>query len=180
MNTGSLPRRYARALIQLAGETDAVEPIGRSLTELTRVLQRSPDLLATLANDFIDFTQRLAAMEEIAAHQNFPQILKNFLCLLVKKERVSLLPDIVREYQRFEDEILGIVRVRVETPSAPEASTLERVGAILGHQLNKKVIPEGKADPSMIGGMILKIDHKVYDGSIRREIERIKENMLKG
>lgn len=180
MNTGSLPRRYARALIQLAGETDAVEPIGRSLTELTRVLQRSSDLLATLANDFIDFTQRLAAMEEIASRQNFPQILKNFLCLLVKKERVSLLPDIVREYRRFEDEILGIVRVRVETPSAPEAPTLERVGAILGRQLNKKVIPEGKADPSMIGGMILKIDHRVYDGSIRRELERIKENMLKG
>lgn len=178
MNTGSLPRRYARALIQLAGETDAVEPIGRSLTELTQVLQRSPELLATLANDLIDFTQRLTAMEAIAAHQGFPQILKNFLCLLVKKERVGLLPEIVREYQRFQDEILGIVRVRVETPTAPEASILERVGAILGRKLNKKVVPEGKADPSMIGGMILKIDHRVYDGSIRRELERIKETML--
>ena len=179
MSTGSLPRRYARALIQLAQESQEVELIGDSLVALTKVFRQSPDLLSTLSNDLIDFNQRLAAMEEIATHQKFSPTLKNFLCLLVKKERVHLLSEITREYQALEDESLGIVRIVVETPSQPEAALLERVGSMVGRQLNKKVIPEGREDASMIGGMILKVDGRLYDGSVRRELERIKETLLK-
>jgi len=180
MISGSLPRRYARALIQLAQDAKQLEGFGQALRSLSNVLRQTPDFLSVLSNDLIDFNQRLAAMEAIAAQWSFPLYLKNFLFILVRKERVALLPEIVREFERFEDEILGIVRVTVETPSVPDTAILDRVGKILSQKLKKKVIAEGKADPSMIGGMILKVDHTVYDGSVERELERIKENMLKG
>ncbi len=178
MMSGSLPRRYARALIQLAQEANQVEAFGKALDHLVSVLQTIPLVLQTLANDFIDFNQRIAAVEEIATQAGYPQYLKNFLCLVVKKERAGLLPEITREYQRYQDEILGIVRVTVETPQAVDPALIASVEKILGGKLKKKVIAHGEAKPEIIGGIVLKVDHVVYDGSIRTELERLKEKML--
>lgn len=177
---GSLARRYARALIQLAQETRQVEVFGKHLNRLVAIFRESPDLLNTLANDLIEVDQRLAAIGEIADRTGAPPLLKNFLSLLVKKERFGHLLAIGREYRRFEDELLEVVRVSVVTPEMPEAETLKRVEGILGRRLKKKVISSGEGRPEIMGGMLLKVNHTIYDGSIRRELERLKENMLKG
>ncbi|HSA58795.1 MAG TPA: ATP synthase F1 subunit delta [bacterium] len=180
---GSLPRRYARALIQIAREDDQVEAYGRSLGEMLRALESSaggPSFLRTLADDTIDVNQRLAAIEELAEKVGAAPLFKNFLCLLVRKERVGLLTEIGREYQRFQDEILGIVRVTVVTPGQPEAGLLQKVETVLAEKLKKKIVPRGEADPALIGGVVLRVDHTVYDGSVKRELERIKENILRG
>lgn len=179
MLSGSLPRRYARALIQLAGETSQVEAFGDSLQKLAAIFRSSPQLLHALANDLLDYNQRIAAMDEIASTAAYPQLLKNFLCLLVKKERAGLLPEVVREYQRFQDEILGIVRVTVETPQAPDAELIARVEKLLTGRLRKKVLARGEARPEILGGLILKVGHMVYDGSVRRDLERIREKMMR-
>lgn len=182
---GSLPRRYARALIQIAqeeGGAGQVEAFGRALEETRNVLEHSvsgPTFLKVLADDTLDADERLAAVAEIADQMGVPVLFKNFLLLLVRKERIGLLPQIAREYQRFQDEILGIVRVEVVTPTSPEGGMLERVGAVLSQKLRKKILTRGEADPDLIGGLVLRVDHVVYDGSIRRELEKIKENILR-
>lgn len=177
--TGSLARRYARALIQLAQETDRVEDFGKSLEKLAALLRQAPDVLHGLANELLNIDQRLKAVGEIADRAGYPATLKNFLSLLVKKERFDYLPAIVREYRRYQDELLGIVRVAVVTPKAPDAATLKRVASILGVQLKKTVVSRGEGRPEILGGMILKVNHTIYDGSVRRELEQIKEAMLK-
>jgi F-type H+-transporting ATPase subunit delta len=181
---GSLPRRYARALIQIAQEEGqtAVETYGKSLDETVRVLKESaggPSFLKTLADEAIDYNQRQAAVRDVADRLGVPALFKNFLGLLVKKERVEILPEIAREYQRLQDEILGIVRVSVVTPSTAAAEgLLRRVEGILSQRLKKKVITHAEADPKLIGGIVLRVSHTVYDGSIRKELERIRNAML--
>jgi F-type H+-transporting ATPase subunit delta len=176
---GSLPRRYARALIELAQEERQLEPFGEQLRRLLEVLKKTPEILETLANDSFPQEERLEAMEEIAQKAGFHPLIKNFLLLLVRKDRIGLLPEIDREYRRFQDELLGIVRVRVAAPDLPERAVLSQIDRILGQKLKKKVISEGEAQPEIIGGLVLEIDHTVYDGSVRRELERMKETMLK-
>ncbi len=184
---GSLPRRYARALIQIAREgnqeSNQVEAFGRSLEEMLRALESSsdgPSFLKTLADDTIDVNQRLAAVEELADKSGAAPLFKNFLCLLVRKERIGLLPEIGREYRRFQDEILGIVRISVVTPEQPDAGLLQKAESLLAQKLKKKIISTGKTDPDLIGGVVLRIDHTVYDGSVKRELERMKETILRG
>lgn len=175
---GSLPRRYARALIEIAREENQVERIGRELEGLAVLFKKSPDLLETLANDSFDTEERLAAVREIADRFDFYPMLKNFLLLLVKKNRIALFPEIEREYRRFQDEILGIVRVKVTGPKSPEKPLLNQIEKVLSQKLKKKAMSEGAAQPEILGGLVLEIDHTVYDGSIRRELERMKEKML--
>jgi F-type H+-transporting ATPase subunit delta len=107
-------------------------------------------------------------------------LFKNFLCLLVRKERIGLLAGIAREYRRFQDEILGIVRVTVVTSSPPEAALLQKVETLLSAKLKKKVVSTGQTNPDLIGGLVLRVDHTVYDGSIKSELEKIKETILRG
>lgn len=178
---GSLPRRYARALIQIAQEENAVEVYGSALAGTVNALQADaggPSFLKTLADESIDFNHRLRAIEEVADRLNVPVLFKNFLSLLIKKERMEILPEISREYLALQDEILGIVRVAVVTPTGPSADLLSRTQSVLSHRLQKKVVSHGEADPSLIGGVVLRVNHTVYDGSIKKELERIKNAMI--
>lgn len=177
--TGSLARRYSRALIQLAQESGQVEEFGKKLDALAELLRQAPDVLHGLSNELLNLEQRLAAIGEISDRSGYPPVIRNFLSLLVRKERFAHLPAIVREYQRYQDELLGIVRVAVVTPKEPDATTLNRVASILGVRLKKTVVSRGEGRPEILGGMILKVNHTIYDGSVRRELEQIKEAMLK-
>lgn len=178
---GSLPRRYARALIQIAQEENGIEAYGRALESTVEALTsptQGPSFLKTLADESIDFNGRMRAMGDVADYLKAPLLFKNFLSLLVKKERVEILPEILREYRVFQDEILGIVRVSVVMPQLPSQEVLRRVESALSQRLKKKILTQGEADPSMIGGVILRVNHTVFDGSIRKELERIKNSML--
>jgi len=181
---GSLPRRYARALIQIAQEEGGaaqVETFGKNLEDVSKALEVTtggPSFLRTLSDDTLPVSERLAAIGEISDKLGVTPIFKNFLSLLVSKERMILLSEVLREYQRFQDEILGIIRVVVATPTQPDGTLLDRVAKTLSEKMKKKVLTRGEADPSLIGGIVLRVDHTVYDGSIRTELERIKDAMM--
>jgi F-type H+-transporting ATPase subunit delta len=185
MMSGSLPKRYARALFQIAKEEKAVESLGRELETLVAVLtsggsEEAPNALHVLANDHLSHSERLASADEIGDKLGLNIFLKNFLSLLVQKERISLLSDIAREYRDFQDELLDIVRVTVTTPQAPSQDLLQSVEKILSQKLSKKIIARGVQDASLLGGMVLEVGHTLYDGSVRRELEKVQESILKG
>jgi F-type H+-transporting ATPase subunit delta len=175
--SGSLPRRYARALISLAQEEGKVDLFGQELEGLSSVFQKTPELLHALSSDAFPYSERMAAVEEVG--KNLSPSLKNFLLLLLQKERIQLLSEIFTEFQNFQDEIEGVVRVTVSTPQPPEKPLLESIEKVLGQKLKKKVIASGKSSPKMIGGLIMELDHTIYDGSVSRELEKIKESLLK-
>jgi F-type H+-transporting ATPase subunit delta len=177
-SSGSLARRYARALIDLAKEAGPVDAFAAHLKGLMTAFQTDAGLLLALSDDSHPESQRTAAVSEIADKIGAHPLLKNFLLLLTQKLRIALLPEIVQEYEVFCDELLGIVRVIVKTPKTPDQTLLSRVEQLLGQQLKKRVICTGVAHPEMIGGIILQVNYTIYDGSIVRDLERIKEKLL--
>jgi len=180
MVKGSLPRRYARALLELAKQEKQIEAFGEALKQLQTEVQKMPQILEVLANDSFESSQRLAVIEKIAQKAGYHPLFRNFLLLLVKKDRISLLPEISREYGKLTDEILGIVRMSVASPVEPSADIRRRIEKIFGEHLQKKIITKSEIRPEIIGGLILKINHIIYDGSVRRELERMKEGLLRG
>ncbi len=176
---GSLPKRYARALIDLAKEDGQVDVYGDQLQSLLLALQQSKGALSTLANDSFDLFEKLRAIEEICQTARAAVYVKNFLLILIKKGRMGLFPQIVQEYRLFQDEISGIVRAVVRSPLIPDQALLKSIENILHSKLDKKIIARGEAHPEMIGGLSVEIQHRVVDGSIKRKLERIQEAMLR-
>lgn len=184
MMSGSLPRRYARALFEIAKEEKSVEDFGRELQDLVGTLtsgdKGEETALETLSNDHLSHEERIAAATQIGEALKLNVFLKNFLSLLVQKERVQLLAEIAQEYQQLQDELLGIVRVTVTTPQAPTPDLLGNVEKVLSQKLSKKIVARGVEDASLLGGMVLEVGHTVYDGSVRRELEKVQESILRG
>ena len=180
---GSLPRRYARALIEIALEFKSenfLDLFEQNLATLEKMILSAPEFIQTLSNDLLDYQQRLHAAEEIAQQAGVHSHIKNFLLILVKKERFQILPEVIREFRKLRDEIVGILRVTVVEAQESDPALLKNIEVILAQRFKKQVVATGENRPQMIGGLILKIGNLIYDGSIKRELEQIKRAMLAG
>lgn len=175
---GSISRRYARALIQLGKEQNLLEQLGQEMDQLGLLIQQDDSWVHVLADDLLSQEGRMAGLEAIANKLGLCLELKNFLLLIIKKERFSFIKGIIREFGRYRDEILGIVRVLVCEASMPSQEVIQKVESFLSKRLNKKVIATGEARPGMIGGITLKVGYTIYDGSIQRELERMKASLM--
>ena len=178
MTSGSLSRRYARALLELGKEEGRVEKLGEALERFARLLAIVPGALETLSNRSFPPAERLRVVEQISEKAKVDASLRNFFCLLVKKERMALLPEITREYRSLSDEFLGVIRVKVFAPESPDPEMLAGIEKLLHQKLRKKIIAKGISDPSLLGGILLDVGPRRFDGSVRRHLERIRENLI--
>ncbi len=177
---GSLPRRYAKALLDLAKEENQVEAIGRDLSVFEKSLSQNTQVIGVLGNTLFDLNQRLSALTELASRANLPPTLKNFLLLLLKKGRFSLLPAIVIEFGYLQDKVMNIVRATLVTAMKSDHSIGEVLEKHLSQSLKKQVIAEERVDTNLIGGAVLKVDDTIYDGSVKTQLKLMRERMMKG
>lgn len=177
---GSLARRYARALRDIGQEDRQVR---RILTEVERFavqLKETPALREALEAAFINRRDKQAAVEVAIAQAGVLPATRNFLLLLVEKDRMDVLPQIIVEFRRMVEELEGIERVEVVTPIALSAAQREELKTILAQQTGKKIELEETVDTALLGGMVVKVGSTVYDGSVRTQIHQIRENLQKG
>ncbi|MBI2082369.1 MAG: ATP synthase F1 subunit delta [Deltaproteobacteria bacterium] len=180
MISGSLARRYARAFLSVTEEAGEIESCGEVIEKMAVAMAEAKGVLETLSDRSFPLGERLKAMEEILGKISPPVLLRNFLFLLVEKGRIGSLPEIAREFSKMRDERLGIVRVGVLSAVEPSKSLLSSIEKALSDRMGKKVIAKSKEDRDLIGGVVLKIGHTIYDGSVKRELEKIQERMIQG
>lgn len=180
MISGSLPRRYARALLALTEEEGTVEEGSRSLEAFAGLLKACPEALETLGSRSFPQSERLGLVEELGTKVRVTQEVQKLLCLLVRKERILLLPQIIREFGALRDERMGVVRVRVFAPEEPPQKLLRAIEKLLEGRLQKTIVATGKSDPSLLGGVALEVGHRRFDGSLSRHLERLREDLIRG
>jgi F-type H+-transporting ATPase subunit delta len=100
--------------------------------------------------------------------------------LLIDKERMDVLPQILVELRRMVEELEGVERVEVTSPTALSTAQRDQLSAAISAKTGKKIELEEKIDPAVLGGMVVKVGSTVYDGSVRTQIQQIRENLQKG
>lgn len=167
-------RRYAQAVFEL----DDKKHIAERQAEMERVVNLSQDatIAAYLENPKIHFEDKSRLLRDRLGDVD-PMIL-NLVYLLIIRGRLNMLPDIVGEYQRLVDEYNGIERAEVTTavPLDDEArgSLSKKLGVIIG----KKVIIEPEyVDPSLVGGVVVRVAGKLIDGSTQGKLEALKKKI---
>jgi F-type H+-transporting ATPase subunit delta len=109
-----------------------------------------------------------------------PPVLGNFLKLLFDKYRLAALPGISQVYQQFIDEVEKISRAQVKTAIYLEADVQERLRQSLEKLTGTKVVMEVEEDPSIMGGIVARVGDLVLDGSVRTQIDSLRESLIKG
>jgi F-type H+-transporting ATPase subunit delta len=179
MIEGRLSRRYARALFQLARESSAEEEIGRELERFFSVYKGS-DLEKVLINPAFAAVTRKEILTRVIQSQQLSPLTIKFLSLLLERDRLLELVGIVSCYRRLLNEAKGRVEAKVVSSGALDASVVEQLRQRLRGLAGKDVLLQQETDPSLLGGLLVELEGKVYDGSIRSQLEKMKQRIARG
>ncbi len=172
-----LARRYAKALFSLGKEQDKFEAYNEALSAIAALYHDSPEVGDSLTNPLYPLAARQKVMAKIAEAASADKILAAFLNLLVEKHRAGILPDIAQEMQVMVDSAQGISHGSVVSAIELDTVLLEKIKGTLEKITGNQVILETAVDPSIIGGIIAKVGDMVLDGSIKTQLNGLKESI---
>jgi F-type H+-transporting ATPase subunit delta len=98
--------------------------------------------------------------------------------LLLRRKRTALLPEILSEYVQMDEEKKGIKRVKVISAVSLDKSEERLLASRLQHLTGKTILIDTKVDPSILGGVVIYLDGKVIDGSVRTGLEELRGRLL--
>ncbi len=170
-------KRYAKALIRLGQEQNLWAEIGEDLERFTSLFLENDLLRRVLCDPVHDRRSRKAILDEILGRMGLNRMTANFLRLLVDKERMRYLPAIRSAYQRLEDAMAGRLRAKVVSARALTEEEVAAIRDALARRLEKQIVLETAEDAEILGGIVCKIDGMVFDGSVRTQLEKLRETI---
>ena len=175
MTSSNIAKRYARAFFEVAKEERRYEDYSRELGRFSAILKENKGLNGFLASPIFARPDKKAVVETILQKAGISELTANFLKLLVDKRRIGIISDIESRYRELMYEALNKVKVTVSTafPLTGElaAQLQESLERLTGKQVEMTVL----LDPSLLGGVVVRIGDTLYDSSIRTQLNKIKD-----
>jgi F-type H+-transporting ATPase subunit delta len=175
----TLAKRYAKALVEIGVERDALDKYGSDLADLAQLMETSRDFREVLENPVFPREEKKRVAGVIFDKLGTDPMTRNFVNLLIDRKRIAQLVGIEKAFRSEVDEIRGITRGEVSSATALDNGELNRITAALSKMTGKMVILTPTVDPSLIGGLVAKVGDMVFDGTIRTQLTQLKES-LKG
>ncbi len=175
MASGSLARRYAKAVIEM-GSTDK---IGLDLRTLAKAMKESAELQTVLTNPAIRRADRRKVLDALLQRIGANPLTKNLVYLLLDGERLSELGGISRELDAMIEARGGRITAEVTSAKPLDPTQLSQITAALEKLSGKKVTITKKEDPDLLGGVVAKVGDRVYDGSLRTQLRNLREELIK-
>ena len=178
MIAGSIARRYAKALLDIGVAHKTFDTLLKELERVVELYASSKELANTLENPVFLPSRRRAVLEEIAKRLAVSKIMRNFLLLLLERGRIAALPMIGREFRGLVDAQAGRIRAQVRSAKPLDPGVELRLKAVLEKRSGKTVILEKREDPSLLGGIVTQVGDVVYDGSVRTQLDNLRQQLL--
>tara|TARA_B100000809_G_scaffold261858_1_gene311589 strand:- start:411 stop:1040 length:630 start_codon:yes stop_codon:yes gene_type:complete len=171
---------YARALLGATAKLDSTGAVLDEFQSLIRdVLDQMPGFDAVLASPRVTSDQKLAILDKAFAGRMREELLV-FLKVVAGKGRLDCLRAMLRESLRLDNEVRGVVEVRVSTAHAVTRDVQDSVSAALSSALSSEVEMQYNVLPGLIGGMVVRVGDRVFDGSVVNRLEQLRGHALQG
>jgi F-type H+-transporting ATPase subunit delta len=177
MISGSIGRRYDKALFALAVDQNRVEPWSDSLQALKASIAGSAELRDVLQNPVYSKEQRRSVAAKLAAALKLDAEPANLLQLLADRNRLVQIDAVAVYFGELADAKLGRIRARVTTATAIDAAELKAIADRLGAATQATVLVEHVVATAIVGGVVAQIGSVVYDGSLRTQLEQLKTSL---
>ena len=175
----TLAKRYATALVEIAQEQNALDKYAADLNALSKLVEESRDFREVLINPVFTKEDKKKIAGPVLQKMGADPMVINFVYLLIDRKRIEQLTGIEKAFRAKVDEIRGITRGQVTSAEPLEQAELAQLTEKLANITGKQVIVTTKVDPSLIGGLVAKVGDMVFDGTIRTQLNQLKES-LKG
>ena len=180
MSVSALTRRYAKALVELGVEQQAVEAYGNELASIKEVLSREVLFRQLLDSPTLAQEKKAAMLADLSGALALSEGMDKFLGLLLSKGRIGYLGQIEENYRRQADELSGILSAKITSASELDDLQQQAIAAGLEKQTGKQVAVSVKVDAALIGGLQAEIGGRLFDGSVKTQLKRIEESLTKG
>lgn len=178
MRETTIARSYAEALYDIGDRHGLREEFASAFDRLTAILDAEPRVRLFLETPKVEPEAKKGVLED-ALRDRVPELFLNFMMVVLEKRRQRLIPHIGREYHAVLDERLGRVHVQVTLAREPDESMRAEITERLGRMLDRAVVPHFRADPQIIGGIIVRYGDRVLDGSVRRRLTSMRRRLLR-
>jgi len=180
-STGStiLAERYARACLSVAIDKNAdAAALGAEIDGVAQLLADHPALAEVLASPTIPADKRSAVLDDVVSGQNLSAAAVNLLKLLVTRERMGILGQVGQQYQRLLLEHQKVQHGDVTSARALSEAQKAKLSESLGGALGKTMVLNYQTDASLVGGIVVRIDNRVFDASVVMQLQRLREKTL--
>ena len=169
--------QYARAMLDLANEKKQAEALGQEMAELGNVIEGNKSLASFLSDPGISAADRTDLINKVFKGRVSPLVM-NLMSVLNSKSRLGLLHAVTDAYQDLLDEQLGKVEVDVTVAHRLDGAALEQVRQRISSALKKDAIVHQYVDEKIIGGIVVRVDDKLIDASVKSQLEAMKRQLL--
>ncbi len=176
----TVARRYAKALLTMGKEDGKYQEYGEGLSGFAHLLEREPELRDALLNPIHSREDRRKLLLRMIDLLQLPLLVSNLLQLLLDKHRLNVVDGVAQAYQEMVDEVENVSRARVKAAIVLDDATQDRLRQVLSKLTGSTVVMEVEEDPNIIGGIVAKVGDLVLDGSVRSQINSLRESLIKG
>ena len=177
MRGETIARNYAEALFELAEKEGQLEEYGAGIELIARLIDENRDFRTFLETPRVPASEKKPLLRRTLSGKVPPRLL-NFLLLTIDKRRQRLLRDIARSYHELVDVRLNRVPVEVTVARPQDPDVVTQLGDALTRLLGKTAVPHVRVKPEILGGVIVRAGDTIYDGSLRRRLERMRRQLL--
>jgi F-type H+-transporting ATPase subunit delta len=167
--------RYAKAILEIADSKKVASQVSADMALVSSTINTNLELNTFIQSPTINVEQKQSALLAIFADSN--AVTKSLFRLLMENKRFEILDAIALEYNKLFDIMNGVEVAKVTTAIAMDAALEAQVSAKIATFSNKKITIENTIDPSIIGGFILRIGDKQYNGSVANRLQVLKREL---
>jgi F-type H+-transporting ATPase subunit delta len=179
VRAGGLARRYAKALADVAAEQQLLEAVGRDLRTVVETMKRTREVGIFFASPAVPLTDKRRVLHTIAEGVGVKALTANFLNLILEKRRLPHLGEMALAYEELTDERLGRGKATVTSAVPLSEPIIHGLKERLRMATGKEIYLETRVDPSIVGGFVAQIGSTIYDGSVRTQLKKVREHLLK-
>ncbi len=175
----TVARKYARALLALGKEEGKLEGLGGELHNFKDLIRENKELRGVLTSPFYPAETRKGMIRAIASSLSLSKTVQDFLNLLIERDRIDHFFEIVNYYDMLCDDYFKRIRATLVSSAELQEDLVNEIRDELQSTIGKEVILSVEQDPSLLGGVLTKIGNVVYDGSLKTQILRVRDNLYK-
>jgi F-type H+-transporting ATPase subunit delta len=168
-----LAERYARALFDLADEARALDAVAADLRALNGMLEESPDLRRMIRSPVLDRTSQGKAVAALADAARLSRLTHSFLGLLARNRRLFALPEMIRAFLAHLARRRGEVTAEVVSAAPLTAAQSAALTEALRKSAGAKLAIESRIDPSLLGGIVVRLGSRMIDASLKSKLNRL-------
>ncbi len=179
--TKLIVRNYASSAFNIAVDADQLNYLARDVDMLQDLIAGEKDFLRALDDEFVNKRKRLFVIDDISARLELLDTTKNLLKILVEDERILLLPEIIKDFERLFSEHKNIFVIEVAVTNEDDVKKLEKD---LKHMFKEHFKDECgfkfkfKIDSNLVGGFVLNAGSYTFDASIRNKLRGLERDLI--